>query len=326
VVAFGLNASDIATEQRFFEALQFSAESHARDLEGGAFERLVGVPSPRATVLGLTLGAGAGGTGVLRASERVGADRLELTTFRSPIGRPMPRPTRSNDVWFQHVAIVVSDMDRAYARLLEAGMHPVSSAPQTIPATNPDAGGIRAFYFRDQDEHNLEIIWFPPGKGDPRWHRADGGTFLGIDHSAVVSSNTQRSLVFYRDLLGFHVTGKSFNYGKEQEALSGVAGARVRITSLQGACGPGVELLEYTAPRDGRGFPAVNAADRVHWEIVVEVDDLDAVVRRLVEAKVTVPSGGPVDVSSLGLAYTQAAIVQDPDGHAVRLAQRSRGE
>ena len=32
-------------------------------------------------------------------------------------GRPAPADSRSNDRWFQHVAIIVSDMDRAYARL-----------------------------------------------------------------------------------------------------------------------------------------------------------------------------------------------------------------
>ena len=79
--------------------------------------------------------------------------------------------------------------------------------------------------------------------------------FLGIDHTAIVVWDTDASLKFYRDLLGMHVAGESENYGTEQEHLNNVFGAHLRITALRGASGPGIELLEYLAPRDGRPFP-----------------------------------------------------------------------
>ena len=50
-------------------------------------------------------------------------------------------------------------MDAAYARLHERKVLPVSTAPQTLPAWNQTAAGIRAFYFRDPDNHRLEIYW-----------------------------------------------------------------------------------------------------------------------------------------------------------------------
>jgi len=83
----------------------------------------------------------------------------------------------------------------------------VSTAPQTLPAWNPNAGGIKAFYFQDPERHVLEIIWFPAGKGDPRWQRPTNGLFLGIDHTAIVVSDTDRSLAFYHDALGLRVAG-----------------------------------------------------------------------------------------------------------------------
>ena len=46
---------------------------------------------------------------------------------------------------------------------------PISKWLQLLPAWNPNASGIRAVYFRDPDGHPLELIQFPPGKGDPRW-------------------------------------------------------------------------------------------------------------------------------------------------------------
>jgi len=68
--------------------------------------------------------------------------------------------------------------------------------------------------------------------------------------------DTDASVKFYRDLLGMHIAGESENYGNEQEHLNNVFGAHLRITALRGASGPGIELLEYLTPRDGRPFPS----------------------------------------------------------------------
>ncbi len=154
----------------------------------------------------------------------------------------------ANDVSFQHIAIVVGDIDAAFAQLQRHHSRIVSAGVQTLPDWNFDSARIRALYFRDPDGHFLELIQYPANKGEPRWHRRDDALFRGIDHSAVVVRDMERSLAFYRDQLGFTVLGNSFNYGSEQELLSGVKGARVRITSLRGAKGPGLELLQYEAP------------------------------------------------------------------------------
>jgi catechol 2,3-dioxygenase-like lactoylglutathione lyase family enzyme len=97
---------------------------------------------------------------------RLGSEIIELVRHA---GRRLPRDSRSNDRWFQHLAIVVSDIDRAYAIVLREGAAPISTGPQELPTWNPNAGGIRAVYFRDPDGHPLELIQFPRGKGDPRW-------------------------------------------------------------------------------------------------------------------------------------------------------------
>ena len=75
-------------------------------------------------------------------------------------GRRIPPDSRSNDLWFQHLAIVVADMDAAFARLsAHTGWQPISQGgPQALPAAN---GGVQAFKFRDPDGHPLELIRFP---------------------------------------------------------------------------------------------------------------------------------------------------------------------
>jgi len=248
-------------------------------------------------------------------------EELVLTQFESPAGHTV-EVVRANDAGFEHVALVVRDMDEAYARLARTRMRPVSASPQTLPPENPVAAGIRAVYFRDPEGHFMELLQFPPGKGDAAWHRETKQLFLGIDHSAIVSTRTDASLRFYRDVLGMHVVSESLNEGREQELLSAVPGARVHITSLRGASGPGVELLEYIAPRDGKPFPEATGADSVHWEIALEVGSVEDTLRALRGASLgTAPAHG-TDVSAMSPGLARAALVRDPDGHTVRISER----
>jgi catechol 2,3-dioxygenase-like lactoylglutathione lyase family enzyme len=176
-----------------------------------------------------------------------------------------------------------------------------STTPQHLPDWNPNAGGIDAFYFRDPDNNPLEVLAFPAGKGQAKWQNKDA-IFLGIDHTAIVVSNTDRSLRFYRDQLGLKVAGHSDNYGTEQEHLNNVQGAHLRITALRGAQGIGVEFLEYLAPTDGRPIPADSrATDGWYWQINLR-------------AAQAAPQS--VELPRAELGYDNASLLRDPDGHA----------
>src|SRR6516165_3551248 len=187
-----------------------------REVAGDEMEHLFGVFGARVRLVEMKLGD----------------ESIELAQFLAPRGGPIPVDSRSNDLWFQHIAIIVSDMDRAYAILRQNKVEFASSAPQRLPDWNKNAGGIRAFYFKDPDEHPVEILWFPEGKGDPKWHRPGDRIFLGIDHTAIAVSDTDASLKFYRDLLGLCVASESENCGTEREHLNNVFGAHVKIRSL----------------------------------------------------------------------------------------------
>src|SRR5262249_21808875 len=233
-----------------------------------------------------------------------------------------PVDSRSNDHWFQHVAIIVSNMDSAYALLRAHHVRHASTGPQLLPATIPNAAGIRAFYFRDPDGHPLEILQFPADKGEPRWHATDR-LFLGIDHTAIVVSSTSQSLRFYHDLLGLRVAGESHNFGTEQEHLNNVEGANLQITGLRSPTGPGVEFLNYLDPRDGRAFPSDERAnDLVHWQTTIRVADLDDLLPRLARTGVAVVSRGPATLPPGNQGFTRGVLVRDPDGHVVELVDR----
>lgn len=307
VRALALTVSDMDRALAFYTGvLQFTQTGEER-LEGPGIERLSGLAGARVRVARL----------------RLGDERLQLAAWERPAGRAVPTGSRSNDLWFQHVAIIVGDMDRAYDILRANGVEGISSGPQRIPDWNTAAAGIRAYYFRDPDGHPLEILWFPPDKGDPKWQRPGESLFLGIDHTAIAVSDTEESLRFYRDVLGMRVAGESLNYGVEQERLSGVPGARVRITALRADSGPGVEFLEYLEPRDGRGpLTDQRPNDLVHWQTVMVTDDLSDIAARLEAAGVEPVAGaGALELPRPVLGHRRSLLVRDPSGHFVQLIE-----
>ncbi|MEO8041943.1 MAG: VOC family protein, partial [Acidobacteriota bacterium] len=238
-------------------------------------------------------------------------------------GRPIPVDSRSNDRWFQHIAIIVSDMDKAYAQLRAYKVRHASTGPQTLPSYITAAGGIRAFYFKDFDNHVIEILSFPPDKGSAKWHDLEktGKLFLGIDHTAIVVADTDSSLKFYRDTLGLTVAGESMNYGTEQEHLNNVFGARLHITGLKtDEPGINVEFLEYLAPTNGRPYPTdSHSNDLWHWQTSFETATMDQMFRSYRPEFI---STGAILFEKPVLGFRNASLVRDPDGHAVRLVEK----
>ena len=302
VVSVGMTVHDMDRSMEFYsKVLSFKKVSDI-ELAGSRHERLTGVFGLRMRVVRMKLGE----------------EFLDLTEFLAPRGRPMPLDSRSNDRWFQHVAIIVRDMDEAYRQLRKHKVEYASSGPQRLPDWNKEAGGIKAFYFRDPDGHYLEILQFPPDKGDARWHKKTNKLFLGIDHSAIVVADTEASLRFYRDRLGMKVVGESENYGTEQEHLANVFGARLRITSLRAAKGPGIEFLEYVTPRNGRPMPLDSSAnDLWHWQIRLRTTHVGQVSEAVRGGAGRLVSPNVVATRDDQLGYTKGLLARDPDGHAL---------
>src|SRR4051812_20858889 len=101
VDSIGITVSDLDRAVDFYtRVLTFEKESE-REVAGTDYEHLFGVFGMRMRVARLKLGG----------------EHIELMQFLAPRGRPTPADFHSNDVWFQHVAIIVTNMDEAYARL-----------------------------------------------------------------------------------------------------------------------------------------------------------------------------------------------------------------
>jgi catechol 2,3-dioxygenase-like lactoylglutathione lyase family enzyme len=307
VDAVGITVSDMDRAVDFYSRVLTFRKVSDVEVAGEGYEQLEGVFGVRMRVVRMTLGD----------------ESIELTEYLAPKGRPIPADSRSNDRWFQHIAIIVSDMDKAYRVLRQNKVEHASTGPQRLPEWNKNAAGISAFYFKDPDAHPVEILQFPSDKGLAKWHRPTDSVFLGIDHTAIVVGDTDASLKFYRDLLGMHIAGESENYGTEQEHLNNIFGARLRITALRGEKGPGIELLEYLAPRDGRLFPSdEHANDIVHRQTIVLAHEIESVAREARKAKVSFVSSDIVANQTRQLGFTKALVVRDPDGHAVEIEEK----
>jgi catechol 2,3-dioxygenase-like lactoylglutathione lyase family enzyme len=282
-----------------FEAME--TEHHG----GTGFGQLTGVDGAQARALPL----------------RLGEETIELLAF-TPSGAPYPADVGCNDPRFQHIAIVVADMETAYLRLrtCEGWTAITRPGPQRLPA---GSGAVTAFKFRDPEGHPLELIAFPPDKVPPRWREAPHrhGPCLGIDHSAIVVSGTARSAAFYQRGLGFSVVGGSLNRGREQEQFDAVPGAVVEVTALNPRAenSPHLELLCYRSPRPARSGPAaLRSNDIAATRLTLEVDDLRALEHTLA-ARVPFILTGTVALQD---SRRPALLIRDPDGHAPLLLER----
>ena len=246
---------------------------------------------------------------------RLGRQEIELTAFDPP-GAPYPQPRAANDPWFQHFAIVVSDMDAAYGRLSRYGQQPISEGgPQLLP---PSTGSVTAYKFRDPDGHPLELSFIPGSDWLKAPPKAEAGPFLGIDHSALAVRDLDASVAFYTDVLGLSLAGRFLNQGPEQDRLDGLKDVQLDIVALETAdAGPHIELLHYRSPRADAepAEPAEPAPSDIQaTRLIVGVHDLDALTARLDAA---LRPWSPVDDGSDHRAHTR-----DLDEHLIEFFER----
>ncbi len=249
ITGFGVATTDLPRLVRFYrDVLGFAADGEEKPI-GQAEMALLGL-------------SGAGRRQVMS----LGRQAMSIDQFESA-GRPYPADGDAASLWFQHLALVVSEMGEAFARLRD--IVPISrGGPQQLPSSS---GGVQAFKFRDPDGHPLELLQFPRDKTPEAW-RADrplsGQIGLGIDHSAISVADADAGAAFYR-ALGLRIGDRTLNEGSEQQRLDDLAGVEVAVVPMVPTQGtPHLELLGYRVPNGSRG-PVLQANDvaatRILW-------------------------------------------------------------
>jgi catechol 2,3-dioxygenase-like lactoylglutathione lyase family enzyme len=140
-------------------------------------------------------------------------------------------------------------------------------------------------------------------------------TVTGLHHASLTVADLDRSLHFYRDLLGVPVREQVDAAAETFNAVAGEASEHVRIADLDLGDGRVLELIEN---RDGKVPP-----DHAGSHIAFQVDDIVATYRRLVKAGVKARSKPQSLGPEAGRHWAGCIVVYltDPDGATVELVQ-----
>ncbi len=141
---------------------------------------------------------------------------------------------------------------------------------------------------------------------------------IAADHTGITVANLERSLVFWRDVLGFEFSHRTHHTGALASEVTGVPGAELTLAVLK-APGHKIELLEYHTPADRtRATPRPCDIGSVH--VAFTVDNLDAVLERIV-ASGWKAAGEPQTLQSGPNAGKRVVYVRDPDGTTIEFMQ-----
>jgi len=137
-------------------------------------------------------------------------------------------------------------------------------------------------------------------------------------HLGICVSDPERSLRFYRDLLGFREAGALAVADAHSARLLGLDPLDLRATFLE-RDGLRIELLHFAAPGHERGGEAPRPMNRTGLtHLALRVDDLAATLAALERAGVVVLEQTRIRNPELG---SEVVYVLDPDGVRIELVE-----
>lgn len=142
---------------------------------------------------------------------------------------------------------------------------------------------------------------------------------VSADHTGITVSNLERSLAFWRDVLGFEFSHTAHQKGELAQEITGVEGAEIKLAVLKTPGGHKIELLEYLAPAD-RKRADIRPCDVGSVHVALLVHDLDAVLERIA-ASDWKAAGKPQMLQSGPNAGKRVVYVRDPDGTTIEFLE-----
>ena len=139
------------------------------------------------------------------------------------------------------------------------------------------------------------------------------------DHTGITVANLERSLAFWRDVLGFELSHTAHQTGKLAEEITGEAGAEIKLAVLKAPGGHKIELLEYLAPPD-RKRSDLRPCDVGHVHVALLIDDLNAILEKIGESGWK-PAGKPQTLRTGPNTGKRVVYVRDPDGTTIEFME-----
>jgi diaminopimelate decarboxylase len=157
---------------------------------------------------------------------------------------------------------------------------------------------------------------------EPRGLRGRGPRVLGVDHVSITVDDLDRSLAFYRDLLGLRVQDRGRLDPLLVERMTGLPDADVEYADVE--LGSRVlELLAHRTPGPRRRIsPRLERPGSLH--LALRVDDAAAVHARL-SAAGHLPHSAPQTLPDDGTDWSGCVVfyVRDPDGVTIEIVERA---
>ena len=142
---------------------------------------------------------------------------------------------------------------------------------------------------------------------------------ISTDHTGITVSNLERSLEFWRDVLGFEFSHSAHQKGDLAQEITGVDGAEIKLAVLKTPGGHNIELLQYLAPADHKRA-TLRPCDVGSVHLALLVNDLDAVLAQIA-ASGWEAAGKPQTLNTGPNAGKRVVYVRDPDGTTIELMQ-----
>jgi len=145
---------------------------------------------------------------------------------------------------------------------------------------------------------------------------------ISADHTGITVSNLERSLAFWRDVLGFEFSHTAHQKGEMAEEITGVKDAELKLAVLKTPGGHKIELLEYLAPAD-RKRADLRPCDVGFVHVALLVEDLNAVLDRIALSGWQT-AGQPQILTKGPNAGRRVVYVRDPDGTTIEFMQTAK--
>jgi catechol 2,3-dioxygenase-like lactoylglutathione lyase family enzyme len=145
--------------------------------------------------------------------------------------------------------------------------------------------------------------------------------FGEIHHSGLNVSDLDRSLNFYKNILGLEQLFEVQKLGKPVEEATKTRGAKTRFTMLKSRRGDAiVELIQYEFPKAKPSELKISDTGAPHWAF--SVDNIDEAKKEL-ESKGVKFNGTPIRVQDGPLNGRAFVYFSDPDGLTLQLFQEA---
>ena len=146
---------------------------------------------------------------------------------------------------------------------------------------------------------------------------------LGTNHTSFTVSNLERTVGFYRDVLGFELTSKAPRDPQLIEHITGVEGADIVTAFLRGP-GHTMEFIEYRKP-EARGAVKARPCDTGFAHIAFNVDRIEPAIEKAKLYGVS-PVAAPCEINAGPNKGRKVVYLRDWDGITIELIQVREGK